>query len=102
MARRLRANLSVQQRQELWTRWQAGESVGGIARALARPPGTIYYVLSPAGGIAPALRHRAERALALEEREEITRGIARNASVRAIARAPRDRLPRRPDDADLA
>jgi IS30 family transposase len=43
--------------------------------------------LSPAGGIAPAPRRRAAHALTPEEREEITRGIARDASVRAIARA---------------
>jgi len=39
------------------------------------------------GGIRPRSRRRSERCLSLEEREEISRGIARGASARAIARA---------------
>ncbi|MGH2987942.1 MAG: helix-turn-helix domain-containing protein [Solirubrobacterales bacterium] len=39
------------------------------------------------GGIRPRARPRAERCLTLEEREEISRGIARGQSARAIARA---------------
>ncbi len=86
MARRLRADLSAQRRRELWVRWQAKESIGDIARALACTPSTIYYVLAPAGGIAPMPRRRAADALTLADREEITRGIAREDSARAIAR----------------
>jgi IS30 family transposase len=37
------------------------------------------------GGIAPAARRRADRVLSLEEREDISRGIASGSSIHAIA-----------------
>ena len=40
-----------------------------------------------AGGIAPAVRRRAARALKLEEREEISRALATGQSLRSVARA---------------
>jgi IS30 family transposase len=45
--------------------------------------------LARTGGIRPRARRRPERCLGLEEREEISRGIARGHSARAIARALR-------------
>jgi IS30 family transposase len=71
----------------LWERWRAGESVSDIARALDRAPGTIQCSLAERGGVAPAERRRASRALSVAEREEISRGIATGASGRLIARA---------------
>jgi IS30 family transposase len=75
------------QRRELWERWRAGEPLVEIARALNRLPGSVYQVLERSGGIAPRLRKRAERALALSEREEISRCLATGCSLRSIARA---------------
>lgn len=45
----------------------------------------VYRVLAINGGIAPAPRRRAPVALRLEEREEISRGIAAGWSMRRIA-----------------
>jgi len=74
------------ERRELWERWKAGESVSDIARALDRAPGTIHCTLREHGGVAPAERRRAARALRLTEREEISRGIAAGESARHLAR----------------
>jgi len=75
------------QRQELWERWKAGETLVEIALALNRLPGSVYQVLERSGGIAPRTRRRAERALSLVEREEISRCLATGGSLRSIARA---------------
>ena len=85
MAKRGRAGLSHEQKAELWTRWKAGESVSDIARALEVPGSRVHQVLACVGGIVPAARRRASRALCMEEREEISRGIAAGDSVRRIA-----------------
>src|SRR5689334_7232022 len=76
-----------QQRRELWERWKRGEGVMEIARSLGRAPTSVYLVLERAGGIAPAVRRRAVRALRLSEREEISRALAAGDSLRSIARA---------------
>jgi transposase, IS30 family len=60
--------------------------VSDIARALDRAPGTIHCTLREHGGVAPPERRRARRALRLDEREEISRGIAAGQSVRQLAR----------------
>src|SRR5512136_3218251 len=74
------------QRAELWERWRSGQCVADIARALARRNKSgVYRVLALHGGIAPTPRRRASRALRLEEREEISRGIAAGWSIRQIA-----------------
>ena len=74
------------QRAELWERWKSGQCVADIARALERRNKSgVYRVLALNGGIAPAPRRRAAAALRLEEREEISRGIAAGQSIRRIA-----------------
>ena len=74
------------QKAELWERWKGGQCVADIARALARRNKSgVYRILALNGGIAPAPRRRAPVALRLEEREEISRGIAAGRSIRRIA-----------------
>jgi IS30 family transposase len=74
------------QKAELWERWRSGQCVADIARALdRRNKSGVYRVLALNGGIAPAPRRRAAVALRLEEREEISRGIAAGRSIRRIA-----------------
>lgn len=85
MARLGRPGLSAEQKAELWARWQAGESLSEIGRALGKHAGSIHGVVAAHGGIAPAQRRRSRLALTLTEREEISRGLAAGASIRQIA-----------------
>src|SRR6204780_939560 len=75
------------QREELWRRYKAGETIPRIGRALCHRPTTIYRMLQATGGIAPAQRSRSSRVLSFGEREEISRGIASGDTFRAIARS---------------
>src|SRR5690242_21692074 len=78
------------QRAELWERWKSGQCVADIARALERRNKSgVYRVLAGNGGIAPAPRRRAAIVLRLEEREEISRGVAAGRSIRLIAQGLR-------------
>src|SRR5271168_5115371 len=79
------SRLSAAQRADVWRRWKAGESLHEIGRVCGKPHNCIRCVLLPSGGIAPATRRRSGRVLTLEEREDISRGIASGSSIRAIA-----------------
>ena len=70
------------QKAELWERWKNGQSVLAISRGLERRNKTgVQRIVALHGGVAPAPRRRAVAALKLEEREEISRGIARPSLV---------------------
>ena len=74
------------QKAELWERWKNGQSVLAISRGLERRNKTgVQRIVALHGGMAPAPRRRAVAALKLEEREEISRGIAAGRSIRRIA-----------------
>ena len=74
------------QKAELWERWKHGQSAAAISRALERKNKTgVERIVVFHGGIAPAPRRRALAALRLEEREEISRGIAIGRSIRQLA-----------------
>jgi IS30 family transposase len=78
---------TAKQKAELWERWKNGQSVLAISRALERRNKTgVQRIVAVHGGIAPVPRRRAVAALRLEEREEISRGVAAGRSVRRIAR----------------
>ena len=85
MTCRTRINYTAAQKTEMWMRWQRGESLNAIGRVFDRPSSSIYGLLAPSGGIRPPPRHRARLALTLCEREEISRGIACDLSLRSIA-----------------
>ena len=85
MVARRRRGYSVEERRELWERWKRGESISEIGRALDRATGTICYRIRQTGGVAPAERWRSRLALTLQEREEISRGVAAGDSARTIA-----------------
>src|SRR6202795_1952669 len=74
------------QKAELWERWKNGQSAAAISRALERRNKTgVERIVVLHGGIVSAPRRRALAALRLEEREEISRGIAVGRSIRQIA-----------------
>jgi IS30 family transposase len=81
--------MSWSQRNELWRRWRAGESLTDIASALQRNHSRVYHIVEAEGGIAPPPRRRADRAVTTTEREEISRGLARGESLRGLAPALR-------------
>jgi IS30 family transposase len=81
-----RIRFTAKQKTELWERWKNGQSAAAISRALERRNKTgVERIVVLHGGIVPAPRRRALTALRLEEREEISRGIAASRSIRQIA-----------------
>jgi IS30 family transposase len=85
MGRGIGYGFTAAQREELWDRYQQGESLKAIARALGKRSSSIYNHLRPTGGMRPVPRRRSRLALTLSEREEISRGLAVGLSMVAIA-----------------
>ena len=85
MAYRTRIYYSAAQKAEMWDRWQQGETLHSIARLFDRHHTSVRGILAVTGGIRPPERRRSRLALTLAEREEISRGIARDLSLQAIA-----------------
>ena len=85
MVQRYRRGFTTAERTEMWDRWQRGESLRAIGRAFGKPSSSIYFQISPLGGIRPPPRRRSRLALTLLEREEISRGIVAQHSIRSIA-----------------
>ncbi len=78
--------LSESERNELWDRWEAGESQRSISRRLGRSPSTVRTRLVSAGWRRPSPPVEwCSWRLSLSEREEISRGLARDESLRSIA-----------------
>ena len=98
MVYRTRIKYTAAQRADIWDRWQRGEGLTAIGRRFDRPSSCIFNMLAPTGGIRPPPRCRSRLALTLADREEISRGIARDLSLRAIA----VRLDRAPSTISLA
>ena len=86
MAYRRRTRYSDQQLGQIWDRWQQGETLNAIGRALGKPSSSIHFQLARTGGIRPRPRTRSRLALSLSERESISRGLAMRRSLRQIAR----------------
>lgn len=72
--------------QQLWDLYAAGETAAAIGRTLGRPNATINDRIREAGGIRPVISRPADRQLTVDEREEISRGLAAGESLRCIAR----------------
>src|SRR5712672_3316441 len=86
MTFRRRVRLSEQQRNDMWRRWKAGQSLHEIGRVFGKDHVSIQFMLAQHGGIAPASRRRSLLTLTLAERENISRGIACGSSIREIAK----------------
>ena len=85
MKRRNGRGFSAAEKTAMWDRWQGGESLKAIGRAFCKPSSSIYFQLAPYGGIRPVSRRRSKLALSLSEREEISRGIVAERSIRSMA-----------------
>ncbi len=75
MAYRRWIYFTKKQKSEIWDRWERGESMSSIGRLFDRNWSSIYPLLARTGGIRPPERRRSRLALALVEREEISRGL---------------------------
>ena len=78
--------LSVVEREELWDRYEAGESFRSIGRELRRSPSTVRGHVVDAGWKRPSPPGEwCPLRLSSTEREEISRGIVSGESFRSIA-----------------
>ena len=85
MKYRTRTYYTDSQKSLMWERWKQGWTLHQIAKLFDRTHGSLRGILAASGGIRPAERHRAEVALTLGEREEISRAVVAGRSIRTIA-----------------
>ena len=85
MKQRPRIYYSESQKALMWERWRKGDSLQQIAQLFDRHHSSVQRILAETGGIPPAPRCRSRLALTLDEREEISRGLAAGDSIRALA-----------------
>jgi IS30 family transposase len=81
-----RFGLSAAQKDDMWCRWKAGQSLHEIGRAFGKEHSSIRCLVSRNGGFVPAGRRRSLRVLTAVEREDISRGLASGSSIREIAK----------------
>jgi IS30 family transposase len=79
------ARFSEEDRKTIWDMREAGVPVKRIAKHLGRQNSSLRKFIADAGGKRPPPRERSALRLSLEEREEISRGLAAGLSIRAIA-----------------
>jgi IS30 family transposase len=76
---------SDEEKTAIWDMREAGVPVKRIAKHLGRQNVSLRKFIATAGGRRPTPRERSDLRLSLEEREEISRGLAAGSSIRAIA-----------------
>jgi len=74
------------QQERMWQLWSQGKSLSEIGRQLNKHAASVFCYLQKSGGIKPATPKRSSKDLSLLEREEISRGISANLSLRTIAK----------------
>ncbi len=79
------ARFTEADRATIWEMREAGVPVKRIAKHLGRQNSSLRKFIADAGGRRPHERGRAELRLSLEEREEISRGLAAGLSIRVIS-----------------
>ena len=70
------ARFSAEDRETIWEMREAGVPVKRIAKHLGRQNSSLRMFIADHGGTRPTARERSELRLSLEEREEISRGLA--------------------------
>jgi IS30 family transposase len=86
MKQRKRIYYNAQQRAVIWDRYQQGDSLHDIAKIFDRMHSSIQGLLARTGGIRPPDKTRAGLHLTSQEREEISRGLSSQLSIREIAK----------------
>jgi IS30 family transposase len=69
----------------VWSLLGAGLDCPAVARSLGMGVTSVRLIEATSGGVRPRPRMRSERVLSLEEREEISRGLAEGLSLTEIA-----------------
>ena len=87
MSYRSRIYYTESQRALMWERWRAGDSMSQIGKMFDRHHTSVRRILAEAVGIQPAERRRGPKALTIAEREEISRAVVAEHSIRAIAKS---------------
>ena len=77
----------MEQQQAIWEGWRDGESFRQVGDRVDQPAHVVQYFLRGHGGIKPNLPRRNRRHLTHQEREEISRGVAKGLSIRRISAA---------------
>jgi IS30 family transposase len=77
--------LTPQAIDQVWVSLRAGHAAKPTARQLGLSPSTVRAYLVRCGGIRPDPRRRSPGRLSFAEREEISRGLAADRSLRSIA-----------------
>lgn len=85
MAKLGRPGLPETERRRVWELWKQGQSFSQISEAVGVPPGSVFSILRPRGGIWFPEPIAPTGALSLAEREEISWGLAAEHSIRRIA-----------------
>jgi IS30 family transposase len=85
MSYRVRLKHTPSMKTYIWDRYGKGDSIWSIARSFDRSSSSIHRQVAKTGEIRPPDRKRRQHALSLEEREEISRGLVAQLSLRAIA-----------------
>ena len=69
----------------MWERWNQGWTLHQIAHLFDHAAGSVRGILGRTGGFRPPQRSRSPSALALAEREEISRSLAEGHSIRSAS-----------------
>lgn len=80
------ALLTSGEKAEIWSRRRRGEPIPMIARHMGRSRRAVRDQVKATGGVPPHQPQRSRRELTMNEREELTRGLAVGESCRALAR----------------
>ena len=81
----VRSSLTGDEQCAVWELSRRGWPFSWVARHLGRSPSTVLEYVRATGGVRPAQRSARAEHLRVEEREEISRGLASGESVRGIA-----------------
>ena len=73
-------------KETMWLLWSQGQSLSKIGRETGKHAASVFCFLQKTGGIKPVPLKRAKSSLTIYDREEISRGISANLSIRHIAR----------------
>lgn len=85
MKQRPRIYYSASQKAMMWERWREGWTLHEIGKLFDRSHSSIHRIISETGGIRPPERRRSRLALTLDERVQISLGLAVGQSIRSIA-----------------